>query len=193
MQKLVLIILTIINFLFFFGNNTNEKNTIFTYIPLLSILAAVYYIFKGLFSSKPQIKIVYIILLGILFFNIPWYITYIFDYDECLNTLISNGFSFNHFMKSNYMLGFSLPMIILGYKLKRNNLSTIKRKTEAVPFKALLYIACILLLYNVSIRGIKIGGLFIAEDVDFWYTFLIRFISIACCAYFYNFRMYVIR
>ena len=191
MFRLFLALISFINLVLFLEPNIALEGKFLSYAPLFSILSAIVYILKGLVASQREFRIFYIVLIGILYFNTPMYFTYLLDENEGRYLVLKHGIDFIYFIKTNYLLGTSIPLLILGYELKQKRVShpIIIEKREIVSTKYLFICSTILLAYNVIKLGITFGGLFTSQNVDVFYILLIRSVSLTSCALFYNYRI----
>lgn len=189
MFRLFLALISFINLVLFLEPNITLESKLLSYAPLIAIVLAIVYVLKGLLARQRQFKIFYIVLLGILYFNTPMYFTYLFDENEGRYLILKHGIDFLCFIKTNYLLGISIPLLIFGYEIKQKSATSpnIIEKRAKVSTKYLLISTTILLAYNIVKLGITFGGLFTSQNVDIFYTLLIRAVSLTSCALFYNY------
>lgn len=185
MIKLFLFVLSLLNLCMWFTSE-NSMVSISGLLPLISIIISCISIID-ISSGKIRFRLIYILIAGILVFNSSWYFTYLFNPSGMNEIFHKMGIEYPSFMKTNYLLGVSLPLISLGYLLNNKiNITAPKSRQDSIPIRALVLVSFALLCISISITGLTIGSLFIGVS-SYWYMLLIRFVTLTSCAFAYSY------
>lgn len=160
--------------------------------PLISIILSIILILPKITKGKFEIKIFYILLAGILYYNSPLYFKALFNTQEALTDLLYYGIKENYFVKSNLLLGISLPLITAGYlvvtkEVKNTHIqlhdNVFRLKREHISVYSLF--ALLFLILATSETGLTIGSTYTGGGSNF-YMPLIRMINLAGVIFIFN-------
>ncbi len=171
-----------------------DIDTIYFWMPLVSIIFSVAFVMPKIKNGKIEIKLLYFVLLGILYFNIPLYFLALLNKHELLSTLLELEISKTDFIKANFLLGISLPLIIagylvsykIGYKGKRKINTLRLNPIKKTPF---LFYFIIFFILSLSVTGLAVGSTFIGSS-SYYYILLIRSAMIICILTIFNEMIY---
>lgn len=175
-------------------DKTIDIDTIYFWMPLVSIILSVAFVMPKIKNGKIEIKLLYFILLGLLYFNAPLYFLALLNKQELLFNLLQLNISETNFIKANFLLGISLPLIIAGYlssykigykvnhEINTLRLSPIRRN----PFLILFMIFFVL---SLSVTGLAVGSTFIGIS-SYYYILLFRSTMIICALTLFNELIY---
>lgn len=181
MIKLLLILSSLINLLLWF--NYDDISYASTFVPLISILFSVISIIE--FRDRClAFRLVYLLFVGVLIFNSSWYFTFLCNPQKVHIILFERGIAHGAFMRSNYLLGISLPLISLGYLVNNPNMTVHSNRFERIPLSGLLLLTFIFLGLSLYESGLTIGSLYVGES-SVWYMLLVRFMIISASAFAY--------
>lgn len=188
MKILILFLISALNLVLWFENVQSILETVFL-LPLLSIVFSVIFVWPRISKGKIEIKIIYFVLFGIIYFNAPLYFEAIFNSQELLELISRLRISQNVFIKSNLLLGISLPLISAGY-LKAINpntglMTSSKRKLSKINITPFVYLSIIFLFLSVSITGLTIGSTYRGAS-SYYYILVIRAVLITATLIVYN-------
>lgn len=187
MKIIFLVLITILNLLFWF--NSDYVDLIF--LPLLSFIICIISIFPDFKDNKIELKLIHFIVVGILFFNTPLYIQYLFDNEFVLSVLMNLRIDFKYFIKASILLAISLPLIILGYSFKtfKNQVSK-KHKVLYVINNRMVFICIlitfVLLFLSISFTGLQIGATYIGTS-SYYYILLNKMILLTAAIISYQY------
>lgn len=191
LRVILLIVASLFNLIFWFGEY-HVINDIAMIFPLISIVLSVLYILPKKIKGQFEIKIFYILIAGILFYNSPLYFKALFNSKEALNVLLYYRIKQSFFVKANLLLGVSLPLITAGYLIEVEKAKTIqnqfknnlyKLRTENLGIYSIF--ALIFLVLSISKTGLTIGSTYIGSSSGY-YMPLIRMIYLIGTIIFFN-------
>ena len=185
MIKLLLLLSSLFNLFLWFSHD--DISYAISFAPLISILLSVFSIIH--FRDRCLIfRLIYLLFVGILIFNTSWYFTFLFNQQKVYIILFEKGITYSAFMKSNFLLGISLPLISLGYLVNNSNITFQRNKYENVPLFVLLLATVIFLGLSLYDSGLTIGALYVGEG-SVWYMLLVRFMMLSACAFAYTYTI----
>ncbi|MFV0397064.1 MAG: O-antigen polymerase [Bacteroidales bacterium] len=185
---IILLFIAGLNTFAWFNDTFDFGNTYIEWLPFISIFLSIIFVFPNFKSRSIEVKLLYLFLAGALYFNSSWYFVSLFDKNELLNFLLRFGISSSSFIKSNILMGISLPLIVMGYKLfelnyaKRwiqNRKSITNKPLRTTPC---ILISIILLVLSLNVTGLKIGATYIGTS-SYYYVLLYRMVLISCVAF----------
>lgn len=184
--------------LFFAGLNTfawfnqihSLDDCVVMWLPFVSIVASLLFVFPSLKSRTVEIKLLYFFLAGAIYFNSTWYFISLFDSDQLSYILGDFKISSSTFVKSNLLVGISLPLIVTGYLVNNMNYykSTIPikdfsvKKIKTAPF---ILLALLFLFLSISITGLSIGSTYVGTS-SYNYILLYRLIILSIVVFSIN-------
>lgn len=180
MKILILIFVSLLNLVLWFDNVQSIQDLSF-YLPFISILLSIIYILPRTRNSGIEIKIIYFTIAGILFYSSPLYFRAIFYPDSLLDDLLFFGIKEKYFIKSNLLLGISLPLIVAGYstyfKETKKNKSILVKKNDVSNKDVFVFsiLGSLFLFLSVSVTGLSIGSTYIGVS-SYYYVLLVRMV-----------------
>lgn len=186
----------ILFFLFLFNvilyNSGVRMNGVLYLVPLFSIMLTLLYLKPKFRKGLIKIKVMYLVIFGILFFNIPWYL---YSLSSSVNftkeILFKYSIAEQTFVKSVFLLSISLILITLGYRYyyKKNKsirkttyYNTNPKKINIKPYKLIFYIIFTFLFLEL---GFSLGSLF-SGNAPYLYTLLFKFMQLILIISIYN-------
>jgi len=162
MKFVVLIVIAILNLIGWFYDLQDFDDLLFVF-PLISIVCSLLFVWPKTNKGKVEIKLLYFVLFGILFFNAPLYFMALADSDELSNILLRYSLDKASFIKANFLLGINLPLIICGYLMPIKKESKKKYDIRAlVPIKTNVFIVLffVYFMFSLSVTGWTLGSTF---------------------------------
>ncbi|MFE2861287.1 O-antigen polymerase [Sphingobacterium multivorum] len=190
MKIFVLLLISFLNFILWFTGVGSINDTIFL-IPLLSLVISVVSIFPRIKGKRVEVKLLYFAFVGIIYFNAPLYFKSLYDSEEVLFILRQIRVSESYFIKSNILLGISLPLICLGYEVGIKskqifiNQNRFNLRLPKLPKKFFGYLTILFLILSISITGFTVGGTYIGTS-SYYYILLIRSVTIVSAILIFN-------
>lgn len=189
MKKLILVFLFLINLSLWFVEINSIYNDYFI-IPLFSIVISTFLVFPKFSSGFVRIKIIHFIFVGILYFNTPIYFIALFDKSLALSILSDIRIGSYYFIKSNILLGISLPLISLGHliKFKKNKSSNTgfhPYKSGLVKIKPFILLSLVFIFLSISYTGFTVGSTFVGTS-SYYYILMFRSVILLVAAFYYN-------
>lgn len=186
LKVIFLILISFFNFALWFEDYHSIESISF-YLPLISIIFSIVFVLSKIKNRRVEFKVYYLFIAGVVYFNAPLYFKALFNTQEALNDLLFYNIKLEYFIKSNYLLGLSLPLISAGYIFKTNVLKDYKHKSkkhyytpsisESENIKVYVIFTIIFLILSISITGFTVGSTYIGTS-SYFYILVIRMINL---------------
>lgn len=178
MKILILFFISLLNIILWFVDIQSITEVSF-YLPLFSIVISVIFLWPEIHNKRIEFKIIYFLLAGILFYNTPLYFKSIFNPNIVYEHLLYYGIKEIYFIKSNILLGISLPLIVAGYLTGlKKKLKPINMKKEQISNKEITVFSLlgfVFLILSIRNTGLTIGSTYIGVS-SYYYVLLVRMI-----------------
>lgn len=193
MKIILLLVVSILNIFAWFNEDFNCNDTFAIWLPFFAIVFSLLSIMPKLVSGKIEIKLIYFFIFGALYFNTSWYFTLLFNTSELFFILEHFGISFQNFIKSNLLMGISLPLIIAGYLFKDREYSKACFQDcisiKPIRISPFIYLTIFFLVLSISVTGLSFGNTYIGTS-SYFYILLYRMVILSCVIFSLNYILY---
>lgn len=185
MKVLILLFLSLLNVIAWFTPNW-EIGDAFFYLPIVSIITSIIFTVPKIKNGIIQVRVIHFLLLGILFFNFPWYITSLVDFNSIFEILLKMNIQIDSFLKSCILLGVSIPLLVAGYlTCSGNNIKIQAENDMRINLLPLALASLAMMGLSISMSGLTVGSLYIGVS-SYYYILLVRIIALYGCAFVFN-------
>lgn len=189
MNILLLLLISIGNLMFFYDNEGSIEDYAF-YLPLFSIVISILSILPKITGNRIEMKVLYVFFAGIFFFQTPMYFDALSNPEFIRSTLYFYRINEIYFVKANYLLGVSLPLIVVGYLIKaKKTKKPSTKKYEKIDKREILVFSILALVFlqlSVIVTGFTVGSTYYGTS-SYSYVLLYRMIYLlASILIYYN-------
>lgn len=190
MSIFILLLVASINIVLWFNSPDRIAEGLF-FIPSISIFLSIAFVWPKMQSGKIEIRIIYFLLLGIIYFNAPLYLYSLLNPQDAIQIIYRLGITESGFIKSSILLGISLPMLIAGYLLNMRRRPIMELPEVSlgnfieINVSIFLVIAYVFLILSINVTGLVVGSTYIGTS-SYYYILLTRSILILVSILFFN-------